>query len=109
VAKFLGDVATCRVESRPPPQPIDGAEASRRNEPGSWIAWHSFRGPTFHRRDERVVERLLGEVEVAEETDERCQDAPRFSAVDRVDLLAQRGIDIAHDALRPVEHLDGAY
>ncbi|MFN8540921.1 MAG: hypothetical protein U0232_26010 [Thermomicrobiales bacterium] len=44
--------------------------------------------PLGHGGGEGVVQRLLGPVEVAEEADERGEDAPRFVAVEVVDGLA---------------------
>jgi hypothetical protein len=43
--------------------------------------------PLFHRSHERVVHRFLGAIEVAEEPDQRRQDAARFRTVDAVDQL----------------------
>src|SRR5215470_15031632 len=39
----------------------------------------------LERGAKRVVQRLLGEVEVAEQADERCEDAAGLGAVDPVD------------------------
>src|SRR5262249_60076437 len=43
-------------------------------------------GPFGNRRDRRVVDRLLGEIEVAEQADERRQDAAGFGPVEVFDL-----------------------
>jgi hypothetical protein len=40
------------------------------------------------------MQRFLGEVEVAEETDERCEDAARVGAVDAFDRL-RNAVDYA--------------
>jgi hypothetical protein len=50
-------------------QPIDRAEATRRNQPRSRAGRHAFFGPALDRRRERILQRLLGEIEVAEEAD----------------------------------------
>ncbi len=39
------------------------------------------------RRRERVLQRLLGEIEVAEETDQGCENAAGFRAVDRLNRV----------------------
>ena len=77
-----------RVERRPPAQPVDRLEASRRNEPRARIGRHALSGPAVDRRCERVLRGLLGEVEIAEEADERGQDAARVGPVNLVDPLA---------------------
>ena len=45
-------------------------------------------GQLLHRGRERVVKRLLGEVEVAEQANQRGEDAARVGAVDSVYRLA---------------------
>ena len=48
------------------------------------------RGHCSTRRGEGVVQRLLGEVEVAEQADQRGEDAARLGAVDRIDRARGR-------------------
>src|SRR5436305_5086186 len=60
-----------RVEPRLPSQAVDRLEAAGRNEPGAWVRRHAVARPLLERRPERVVERLLGGIEVADQSDER--------------------------------------
>jgi hypothetical protein len=41
----------------------------------------------LERRAERFVQRFLGEIEVAEQADERGENTPRFRAINRVDAF----------------------
>lgn len=54
-----------------PAQPVDGSAACRRHQPGGGVGRHAVPGPPLHRGGERVLNGILGEVEVAEETDQR--------------------------------------
>ena len=45
------------------------------------------RGQRSTRRDERVVQRLLGAIEIAEQANQRGEDAPRVGAIDGLDRL----------------------
>ena len=77
------------VESGPPPQDVDGLESTGRHQPGSGLGRDPVPRPLLDGRREGVLQRLLGEVEVAEEADQRGKDAPRFGAVDGVDRRAR--------------------
>ena len=79
---------TPRVGPRAPPDRVDGLETSRGHEPRSGIGRHAVARPLLERGPERVVQRLLGAIEVAEQADQRGQDAARLGAVDRVHELA---------------------
>jgi hypothetical protein len=74
-----------RVEARAPADSVDCLEASRGHEPGAGIRRHAFARPLLQSRAECVVQRFLGNVEVAEQADERREHAPRLGAIDRVD------------------------
>src|SRR5262249_40407488 len=87
-----------RRRSAPPPERVDGLEAAGRDEPGTGIRRYALARPLLDRGPARVVQRLLGEIEVAEEADEGGEDAPGVGTIDRLDLLArQRGWILAHD------------
>ena len=75
-----------RIEARAPADAVDGLEAAGRHEPGARIRRHAVARPLLERRPESVVQRLLGEVEVAEQADQRREDAPRFGAIDGLRL-----------------------
>src|SRR5437773_6351158 len=68
-------------------QPADRTEASRRNQPGPRAGRYAFYRPALDRRRERILKRLLGEIEVAEETNQSGQNAAGFGPVDRLDRV----------------------
>jgi len=68
-------------------QPVDRAEASRGNQPGPRAGRHALYRPALDCRRERILKRLLGEIEVAEEADQRGENAAGFRAVDRLDRV----------------------
>ena len=84
---LLGDVVD-RVEARLPAQAVDRLEAPGRDEPGARIGRHAVARPLLERRAKRVVQRFLGEVEVAEQAHQRREDAARLGAVNGFDGLA---------------------
>jgi hypothetical protein len=53
------------IEPRAPPHGVDGLETPSRNEPRSRIVGHAFLWPLIERSRESIVQRLLGEIEVA--------------------------------------------
>ena len=78
------------IESPPSAQGVDGFEAARGHEPRHRIGRHALRGPLLDGRDERVVQRLLGQVEVPEEANEGGEHAPRVGAIDGLDECLHR-------------------
>ena len=80
---LLGDVLHRAIEARAPAHAVDRLEAAGRHEPRARVRRHAVARPLLERRAERVVQRLFGEVEVAEKTDQRGEHAPRLGAVDR--------------------------
>ena len=79
--EFTGDFAPALA------QPVDRTEASRRNQPGPRAGRYAFYRPALDRRRERILKRLLGEIEVAEETNQSGQNAAGFGPVDRLDRV----------------------
>jgi hypothetical protein len=77
-----------RGKSPLPPQPVDGAIPGGRRDPCARVARHPPRGPRFESADERFLDDLLGEVEVAEDANERRDRPPGFLAEQAVDELA---------------------
>ena len=57
------------------PEPVHGAVAGRRGEPGAGVAGHAVDGPPLEGPGEGVLRALLGEVPVARGPDERGDDA----------------------------------
>jgi hypothetical protein len=68
--------------------PVERAVAGRGRDPGPRIARNPVARPRLERRDEGIGERLLGEVEVTQDADQRSQDPPGFLAERPLDLLA---------------------
>ena len=69
---------------------VDRLEPADRHEPGARVGRNSALRPLLQRRGERVVQRLLGAIEVAEEADERGEHAAGLGAVDPLDRLPRR-------------------
>ena len=70
----LGDVCLRSVEPGSPPHRVNCLETSRRDEPRPGIGGHAFLLPLLQRRPEGIVQRIFGEVEVAEKADQGRQD-----------------------------------
>ena len=83
---LLGNILH-RVEPRASAYAIDGLEATGRYEPRARIRGDAVARPLLERRSESVVQRLLGEVEVAEQPDQRGEYAARFGTIDGVGHL----------------------
>jgi hypothetical protein len=89
----LLDVEQLRLRGERPlaPDPVDRSIACGRDEPGRRARGDAVTRPVFRRDRERVLGGLLGELEVAEEADQRCEDPSPFVAEGRLEgLLAQR-------------------
>ncbi len=78
------------VQSSSASQDIDGLVAAGRNEPGSRVRGHAVCRPFLEGRAECVLHRVFGELKVAEQSDQRGEDAPRVGAVDRIDGVSHR-------------------
>ena len=77
-----------RIESRPPANRINRLETRGRNQPRARVSRQALPGPALQRGIERVVHRVLGQVEVAEQADERGENATGFRAVHGVEAKA---------------------
>src|SRR5439155_15361615 len=84
---LLGDILD-RVEPCAPADAVDRLEAPGRNEPRPRILRHALAWPLLERGAKRVVQRFLREVEIAEKTDQRREDAARLGAIERLGALA---------------------
>ena len=78
-----------RLAARPP-DPVQRPIPGRGRDPGPGVPRHAVPRPRLEGGDERVGDRLLGEVEVAEDPDERGQDPTGFLAEGPLDVLADR-------------------
>ena len=63
------DIVRQRLESGPPANCVDGLETPGRYEPGTRIGGHTIARPLLQSCPESVVQRLLGDIEVAEQAD----------------------------------------
>jgi hypothetical protein len=60
-------------------------------------------GPHLERGDEGVLDRLLGEIEVAEDADQ-CRDGPSLLlAEDAIDEILSGGVALAQPAAAPTD------
>ena len=69
-------------------QTIDRLEPASRNEPGARIGRNTVRGPLLDGGRKRVVQRLLGEIEIIEKADERSEHTARLGSIESIDLIA---------------------
>ena len=67
----LGLARECPVAT----DPVDGAVLRHRHEPARRVGGHTVARPALDRGRDRVLESVLGEVEVAEDADQGCEDA----------------------------------
>ncbi len=79
-----------RVEALAASQAVDGLEASGGYEPCARIGRHTVPRPLLDGCPEGVVQRFLGDVEVAEQADQRGQHASRIRKVDGIHRLERR-------------------
>jgi hypothetical protein len=64
---------------------VDGSAPGRRDEPSAGIGRGAFAGPALGGCRECFLRGFLGEVEVAEEADERSEDASPLVAKDALE------------------------
>ncbi len=76
------------------PEPVDGTVAGRRRDPRTGVRRQSGLGPALRRHDERFLDRLFGDVDVAEETDQRRD---RTSGLVPEDAAELRIVQCWHD------------
>src|SRR5690606_38152448 len=74
-------------EARPPPQGVDRLETAGRHQPGAWIGGHALARPLLEGGAKGVVQRLFGEIEVAEQAYQGREDAARLTPVDRLHFV----------------------
>ena len=73
-----------------PTDPVKRPVARRRGDPCPGVARDAIPRPGLERGHERVGKRLLGQVEVAQDADERGQNAAGFITEGPLDVLADR-------------------
>jgi hypothetical protein len=90
VQRLLGAVETLSAA-----QGIDSPQAPGADEPRAWTVGHSVSRPLQDGGAERLLQRLLGEVEIAEEAHEGREDSTRLGAVDEIQLRSRRRAELA--------------
>jgi hypothetical protein len=85
----VGDVSLGRVESRAAADRVDCLETRGGDQPGARVRWPALDRPALQGGAERVVHRILGQVEAAEQADERGADATGLCAINGVELVAK--------------------
>jgi hypothetical protein len=60
------------------------------------IGGHAFERPTLERSDERIMQCFFGELEIAEQANECCEDTARVGPIDRIDPLARLALIILY-------------
>nr|QPG01998.1 hypothetical protein WM98B_00145 [Acinetobacter nosocomialis] len=76
------------IEPCPPSQAVDRLEAAGRHQPGARIGRHTLSRPLLERDTKGIVQRLLREIEVAEQANQRREQPARLGPVDHLQLLA---------------------
>jgi hypothetical protein len=66
-------------------EPVDRLVARGRDQPGPGIGGYAVPRPALSGDDEGFLADFLGEIEIAEEADQRRQDTPPFVAEDPLD------------------------
>ena len=61
-----------------PPESVDGAAPGGGRDPGAGVVGDAIARPVLERRHERVLDRVLGQVEVAEDADQAGERAAGF-------------------------------
>ena len=85
-----GDLLLGGVEAGPSAQGVDGLEAAGGDQPGPGLFGNAVPWPLLHGGDEGVLQSLLGQIEIAQQTDERGQHPAGLRLVQRGHLTLQR-------------------
>jgi hypothetical protein len=72
------------------PHPVDRPVAGRGDDPRRGIGGHAVAGPALERDRERVLDRLLGAIEVAERASEDGDRLSRLAAEQAVEVSGGR-------------------
>ena len=90
VGNAFRDLVIERCEAHAAPYRINRFETLCRHQPGARIGRHTLNRPLLERRAKCFVQRFFGDIEVAEQADQRGENTARFSTINRVDLRLQR-------------------
>ena len=88
VGHLLGfDLFALGQKAHMTPQPVDRLVAADIDEPGARIGRDAFARPLHERRGEGILHGVLGELKVAEQADQRGQNAAALVAEQQSDLI----------------------
>src|SRR5581483_9911374 len=73
-----------------PPQPVDRLVPRGGRDPGAGVVREAPLRPDLHCHQEGLLDRILGEIEVAENADQRGRRASRLAPKDASDQLSRR-------------------
>ena len=101
VDQHLGP-ALALVAGRLPPHPVESPVAGRGDDPGGRVRGQAARRPALERDGEGLLDRFLGDVDVAEVADQGGHRSARLGTEDPLDLCIDAGADrSAHGPVRP--------
>jgi hypothetical protein len=72
------------------PEAVDRAISPDADDPGSRVGRHPVARPALQGDGERLLDRILGEVEVAKDADQGCDRAPGLAPEQRADVWRRR-------------------
>lgn len=88
------------VEDGVTPQLVERLKATRRHQPSDRISWHAEIGPLRGARQERIVQRLLREIEIAEEADQRRKHPAPVATIERLEPSLQVYREVRRGTMR---------
>lgn len=100
VAKQMRELSTNGIEPGTPTQLVDGAKAASGNKPGAGTVRHALAGPLLRCGEECFVQGFLGQVEIAQQPNERCQHLTRVLAPHRIECIGAGGEMARHAQAR---------
>jgi len=84
-------------------EPIDRSVPRDPRDPGAGVVGNAIARPALERNRERLLDRILGGVEIAEDPDQRGDRPPRLAPEQAVDLAAVVGYDATPSLVCSVE------
>lgn len=72
----MGQPLRQHLPATPAAQGVDALESPRGHEPGAGVVGHPLPGPALEGGHEGFLQRLLGEVEIAQQSHQRRQHMP---------------------------------
>ena len=81
-----GQLGERGIKTRPLTNAVDSPKTPGRHQPGARVVRHSVARPLRHGRDEGLLHRLLRQIEIAQQADQRSADAAGVAAIEGVDV-----------------------